>query len=307
MKNPCPDILLYIAMADAYAMGAEYIKLPEHQEVQDQLLKFETYVNNPHHPVGIGLYTDDTEMSIANSLVLIKNKGVMHLDFADAYVEEFNFGGRRLGYSKGLQAILESVSSGRELRQKLVPNSDKNGAAMRAIPFGYSSDLKYALEATAMSASITHHTTIGMFSARAMTLASHFSVWTNDPFDRLREYVLDNLERTDLRYFYPVVTETWDGSRVVGTDKWSVGLTTVNAVLTLVTQEKSLMGLLKKTIEWGGDTDSVAALAWGIAAPRFQGEKLPEFLERDLERGNFKTGPDRLREIGKQLNDWGRK
>jgi ADP-ribosylglycohydrolase len=60
------------------------------------------------------------------------------------------------------------------------------------------------------------------------------------------------------------------------------------------------MGILQKTIEWGGDTDSVCAIAWGIASARYQDEQLPEFLERDLELGR-KYGAAFLKDLGKQL------
>lgn len=83
-----------------------------------------------------------------------------------------------------------------------------------------------------------------------------------------------------------------------------VGLNTAWAVHTLLTTETSLMEILKRTIEWGGDTDSVGAIAWGIASCRHQDEQLPEFFERDLELGrNPAYGPAYLKELGRQLMD----
>jgi ADP-ribosylglycohydrolase len=81
----------------------------------------------------------------------------------------------------------------------------------------------------------------------------------------------------------------------------SVAITTVHAVTDVIVREKSLMGMLGRVIRWGGDTDSVAVIAWGIASARFRGEKLPEFLERDLEGGNATTGADYLRQTGAAL------
>ena len=71
--------------------------------------------------------------------------------------------------------------------------------------------------------------------------------------------------------------------------------------MTVLAQENSLMGILRQVIKWGGDTDSVAAIAWGIASARYQGEKLPELMERDLEGGNARTGTPYLRALGAQL------
>jgi ADP-ribosylglycohydrolase len=79
-------------------------------------------------------------------------------------------------------------------------------------------------------------------------------------------------------------------------------MNTVWAVHTLLTEETSLMGILRRAILWGGDTDSVCAIAWGIASCRYQDEQLPEFFERDLESGrDGKYGPAFLKELGREL------
>ncbi len=59
------------------------------------------------------------------------------------------------------------------------------------------------------------------------------------------------------------------------------------------------MGIMRQTIEWGGDTDSVAAIAWGIASARYPDEKLPEFFDRDLENGTY--GRDYLSTLGEMF------
>jgi len=305
MHYPNPKFLFFTAMADAYGMGAEYLKLDREKDrrVLEEVLKFERYVAHPRWDSAPGStkYTDDTEMSVANTHVLLSEKTLYtKLDFAEAYVKEFTFGGRRQGYSRGFQAILEKVTSGEELLRTVEPNSEKNGAAMRAVPFGVLKSVGEVLDAATVSASVTHDTAIGHFSARAVALAGHFSFYEAYPISAVREYVWDLLPKED-RVFGWTVTTLWDGSPVVGSERGSVGLTTVNAVLTLVSTRESLMQMLKDACHWGGDVDSVASIAWGIASSRFQNEQLPEFLERDLEFGSPKTGQQRLCELGSQL------
>lgn len=58
--------------------------------------------------------------------------------------------------------------------------------------------------------------------------------------------------------------------------------------------------MMRRLIDWGGDTDSVAAIAWGIASCRFPDEVLPEFLARDLEPGGA-FGVGFLRGLGERL------
>ncbi len=306
MLHPNPKFLFFTAMADAYGMGAEYLKLDRQKDMEtlEQVLKFERYVAHPRWDSAPGAtkYTDDTEMSVANTNVLLSDKKTYtKLDFANAYVAEFAYGGRRQGYSRGFQAILEKVTSGEELLKTVEPNSEKNGAAMRAVPFGVLKNVRDVMESAAVSASVTHDTAIGRFGARAVALAGHFAFYEAAPLFEVRPYVMDHLPKEDHTY-QNVVLSIWDGSPVVGNDKMgSVGLTTVNAVLTLVTTQLSLMEMLKLACAWGGDVDSVASIAWGIASARLQNEQLPEFLERDLEYGSPKTGQQRLCELGSKL------
>ncbi len=75
---------------------------------------------------------------------------------------------------------------------------------------------------------------------------------------------------------------------------------TAHAVHTLLTTNNSLMDIMRQVIEWGGDTDSVAAIAWGIASARHQDEVLPDFFEHDLEIGR-PYGKIYLEEMGTRL------
>ena len=86
--------------------------------------------------------------------------------------------------------------------------------------------------------------------------------------------------------------------------KLGTGLLTAHAVHTLLVKQTSLMSILKQIIEWGGDTDTVGAIAWGIASTRYQDEKVPAFLEDELEvHGNLKYGAAYLKTLGKDLMD----
>ena len=94
----------------------------------------------------------------------------------------------------------------------------------------------------------------------------------------------------------PVQEKSKDG-RCLG-----VGMNTAHAVFTLLTEEKSMMSMMSRLLRWGGDTDSVAAVTWGIAGCRHQNEELPHFLLRDLELcGNPKYGYDTLIDLGTKL------
>jgi len=85
---------------------------------------------------------------------------------------------------------------------------------------------------------------------------------------------------------------------------FDVGINTAWAVHTLLTTQTSLLNIMRQVLEWGGDTDSVASIAWGIASARYQDEVLPEFLESELEQHtNGQYGTKFLKNLGKDLMD----
>ena len=299
MRNSNPNMLLYIAMADAYASAVEY-----NNTLREECLKFERYHAHPTHGNLPGTYTDDTEMSVANARVLLQyDEPFTPLMFADAYVREFQRGGRRKGYSQGFQAILERVHMGTELLGELKPDSVQNGAAMRAVPLGVLPTVEQVLAVATLQARITHDTPEGRFSARAVALMSHAVLYEDMVFlPDLGEYCQKHLPPEDLQQrFAYVFSRPWSEMSVKPYMGVSVAITTVHAVVDVLARENSLMGIMRRIINWGGDTDSVAAIAWGIASARYQDEKLPAFMEHNLEQGNSKTGAVYLRLLGEKL------
>ncbi len=297
MRFSNPNMLVYIAMADAYAVAVEY-----NNALEEKCLEFKEYLAHPTHGLRAGCYSDDTEMSVANTLALIQpNESLNKLIFADAYITEFQRSGRRKGYSRGFQGVLERVRTGKEMLDLIDPTSTKNGAAMRAVPIGALSNIGKVSEVASLQASITHDTPEGRFSARAVALMSHLTLYDSVSFSGLGEECQRYLLEEDRKYFGHVFTQPWSGGPVKASPGTSVAIATVQAVVTVLAQEKSLTDILRQIIKWGGDTDSVAAIAWGIASARYQHEKLPLFMERDLEGGNNHTGAVRLRKLSELL------
>ncbi len=288
-------MLLRIAQADAYAIGYEYVK---NKALQTEMLKFEKFHQHPtYHALKPGCYTDDSQMSIAVSEVLIeKGPEAKAEDYAEAFFRCFKRDPRD-GYSRALQAILEDATDASHMRSLIVPTSNKNGGCMRAVPVGVLKDVKQVMDVTATQAAVTHGTWGGINSSMAVALMSHFALYDGRSFASMFRWCRNQLP--SFEYF----KEPWEGR--VGsssTDKHNigVGMCTAWAVHTLLTTEDSLMGMLKRTIEWGGDTDSVAAIAWGIASARHSGLNVPGFMYDDLEKGGS-YGPAFLEDLGMRL------
>lgn len=298
MKNPNPLMLLRIAQADAFCMATEYIRFPRDYAVHEEAMRLDRYVRHPTHGLAAGQYTDDTQMSVAIAECLLEHRRGSVIDrraFADAFVHAFRRD-QRDGYSRGFQAILESSWSGDELLSRLVPNSTKNGAAMRSVPIGVLPDKDSIIEFARTQASVTHDTTDGIISSQAIALLSHHALYTDEPFAAC-------LSAMAIRW--PSLTDVfispWSGPVVNMTSKGGrdVGLNTVHAVCTLLRERTDLLGILRQVMEWGGDTDSVAAIAWGIASTRMR-EPIPAFFESELEP-NGAFGPIFLRSLCERL------
>ena len=293
MLHPNPDMLLRIAQGDAYAMATEYIKLPRNQGTRDAALGFTRYLEHPTHGLKPGQYTDDTQMSIAVAETLIAGNFSREA-FADSFVRCFKRDWRN-GYSKSFQLFLERVGTGGELLSKINPASDKNGAAMRSVPLGVLKNPEDIVQVAETQAKITHDTPNGILSSQIVALMSHFAMYSNSPMEPSAVAAFLSMMLPNKLTQIATMLPYWEGP-VTGPD---VGMRTAHAVFDLVTSGKSLMKILRQTIEWGGDTDSVASIAWGIASCR-DANPIPDFLEYGLEPGG-KFGTAFLRQLGERL------
>ncbi|OGL88581.1 hypothetical protein A3H75_00350 [Candidatus Uhrbacteria bacterium RIFCSPLOWO2_02_FULL_51_9] len=243
-------------------------------------------------------------MSVANARVLIEYSApYSSLQFADSYVREFARGGQRKGYSSRFHVLWRQVRSGSELLAKIDPRSNRNGAAMRATVIGVLKTVQEVLRVAEVQARISHNTPEGIFSARVVALLSHFALYENAALEEGHTYCLDNLPREDVAQFGYTLSQSRPARPIKAYEHQgiSVAIETVHAVVMLMRTSRSLLDMLRQIIRWGGDTDTVAAIAWGIASTRLQDEQLPAFLEQELEGGNAQTGPAYLRQIGYEL------
>lgn len=304
MRHPNPNMLLRIAQGDAYAMACEYCERHPDEPEYKELREIKRYLTHPtYHKLAAGTYTDDTQMSIAVSEALINDASGLYWDnyltheqFAEHFFQAFKRD-QRDGYSRPFQAVLEEAKDSTHLRQLIHADSNKNGAAMRSVPLGVIHDPKRIIEVASMQASVTHATWGGINSSVAVALMSHYALYDRRDFSCMFSWCAGWLPA------FEHFRQPWSGPVHQKHRKdLGVGMITAWAVCTLLQEQKSLRDILLQVIEWGGDTDSVAAIAWGIASCRYQDEQLPAFLEDDLEKANgSKYGPAFLKDLGKRL------
>lgn len=319
MIHPNPDMLLYIAIGDAAAAAVEYVDPIVYRQLIENVLRLDAYYPHPTHlKLKPGMYTDDAQMSISVAEVLIELQALLKLHalqnipenwvnlvdalkininelertFAAAWVRGF-WRDPRDGYARGFQLFLESVKTVAEFLSKIRPDSEKNGACMRVVPVGVLPNIELVLMVAAVQARTTHNTPIGIFSAQAIALMSHFALYRDDPFDRLQDFLEIHLPNSIMLHQMNL-HRRWHGPVK------SPATNTVHAVFDLLTHSSTLSEVLRGAIQFGGDTDSVAAIALGIASTRMPND-LPQVLFDKLE--NEPYGRDYLKTLGKQLMD----
>lgn len=303
MKYRNNNMLLRIAQADAYASAIEYVSRQEHPVLFDDIEQFNGYHQNPRYDkLKPGMYTDDTQQScaVSNTLIRLGLKARQN-DFRDDFYYVFK-NDPRDGYSRGFQSILERSNSPEHMSLLLDPYSTSNGAMMRSVPLGVIENPYDVVQMAIMQASVTHMSSGGINSSISTALMSHFALHVDEDFSKMYEWCCQWSKAHE--YF----KGQWDGPVATKTnDRHGLGngMCTAWAVQTLLREENSLMNIMKRIISWGGDTDSVAAVAWGIASCRYQDEKLPDFFIRDLEKNSTINRVDYLIAGGHHLMNFG--
>lgn len=302
-------MLLGIAIGDAYGAGYEFIE--KNGLVLKDEFDFTKYNShpNPEHKHQAGMYTDDTQMTIAICELLLSGKEFNSQNLADYFVDCY----KRdpiVGYSSKFQDFLNSVSSGKEFYEKIRPSSNRNGAAMRSVPFGMIKDVGKLIESAEINGKLTHNTSSAIASSISVGLLSNLYLKEEEHEVDLFDYVLVHLDRFPIFQGYlqnvSELKKTSDLTILLNEKDPSKGvpcnaLKTTGAVMYILDHYKTASDILRESVLLGGDTDSVASIALGIHSINNSLEELPEFCLRNLT--NHKYGKDYLIELGSRLDN----
>jgi ADP-ribosylglycohydrolase len=275
-------MLLELAVGDAYGAGFEY--------VADCVIRAHNtathYVQHPRHRgTRPGMYTDDTQMSLAIAEALVSGERWSPENLARRFVEVFHRDPRE-GYAAGFHDFLEEVQSGDEFLARIRPDSDKSGAAMRAAPLGVLPSVGQVIDRCRVQAALTHNTPDGIRAAQAAALMSHYFLYTLGNVAALGAFLEGQVPGP---WSVP-----WQGK--VGPKGWM----SVRAAVTAVVRNRRLSGLLVDCVAFTGDVDTVAAIALAAASCSPEYEKdLPPNLIDTLENGRY--GRDYIIALDRQL------
>ena len=276
-------MLLQIAIGDAYGAGFEYVD-PALVRAHNDL---SGYFQHPRHNIRRGKYTDDAQMSIAVTEVLLSGDYTRER-FADAFVSCFKRDVRE-GYAGGFYAFLVSVKDGADFLARIKPDSDKSGAAMRAVTIGALPTIARVKEVCRLQAALTHNTTDGINAAVATSLGSHYFIYGLGKKAALGTFLEQQVPGR-------AWSSAWSGK--VGAQGWM----SVHAAVCAILAGNSMSEILRRCVDFTGDVDTVAAIALGIASrcPEIA-QDLPAVLVDNLENGTY--GRDYIKDLDRKLNE----
>lgn len=276
-------MLLELAVGDAYGAGFEYAD----ESVVKRFNDLSGYRKHQKYNIGNGRYTDDTQMSLAIAELIAEGVEWTPLNIANKFVDVFKRDARE-GYAGRFYQFLQEVNSGKEFLERIHPESDKSGAAMRAGPIGFLPDLRKVIECATVQAKLTHDTPLGINAAVASALMSHYFIYNLGDRKGLGKFLENNVDGD--------WSEDW--TEKVG----QKGYMDIRAAITAIKQKSTLSGVLKRCIDFCGDVDTVATIAMAAASCSSEiKQDLPTNLINELENGVY--GKDYLISLDNRLKN----
>ncbi len=298
------NMALGIMIGDSYGSAYEF-RFADRNELEKNL-DFTRYDANPREDFNPfpGMYTDDTQMSIGVMEALLK-EDFSREGLARQFLKVFHRNPIN-GYARRFQRFLEHTFHAEDFLRNMKPVSERNGAAMRAVPIGVLKDKDLVREYAEINASLTHDTPKGIASSVATALLSHHQLYNleDDIFDYIDKHVRP-IDEESADHFQAVRSmETFDSELMFGKKHKDRGIPcdgmrTVGGVLYVLKTYSNPSDVLRQAVLLGGDTDSTASISLGIKMTRHGLEELPEFLYKDLK--DHKYGKTFMAELGEKL------
>lgn len=239
-------MIVHMAIADAYGAAYEFATKPPPND-----LEYHVHPSRADDLL-IGEYTDDTQMSIAIMRHLVSDKPWNQYWIAWFFLNEYK-SYKIDGYARGFQKFLDDCNSVQHFISKMSPKSKRNGSVMRSVPVGVLPTEDDVVNYSYVQSSVTHATPSGCMSAAAVALASHYYYHDLGPCTRVASYLKDkigfNLQKIDTK---------------VACD----AIETAHAAIWISKSTDDIGVALRRSIDLGGDTDSVAAVSVGLISMR---------------------------------------
>jgi len=263
-------MLIEAAVGDAYGLGFECADREFVEKFNKKPLNYITRKEDPTHFLKPGVYSDDTQMTIAICEAMISGEDWTPLNVANRFVECFKRDERR-GYNGGFFLFLQNLKGGgQEFLDKIKPDSEKSGAAMRAMPLGLLRNVDDIRWKNQIQAALTHNTPNGINSAFTSALMTHYFYHKKGPKKDLTPW-LEEITKCPLsgNWRMPMMAEaegdTYQGY-VLGERVRVNGWQCVEAAIHAIETSDSMTEVLQNCISYCGDVDTVATIALAAAS-----------------------------------------
>lgn len=206
-------------------------------------------------------FTDDTVMTLAVAKWLTIDQEHTHEKLVECMKEL----GRRYMFAGYGQRFLRWI-----IGNKTEPyNSYGNGSAMRVSPCGfYAKTLDEALVLARISAEVTHNHPEGIKGAQAIA-ACIFLARQGESKEQIRDYIEAYFEGYNLHRTLADIRPDYDFTEICQTS--------VPESIICYLEADSYTATIRNAISLGGDADTMACMAGGIAVAT-QGKEMPEDL-----------------------------
>jgi ADP-ribosyl-[dinitrogen reductase] hydrolase len=300
-QNPSP--LVGLAVGDALGMPFETAHM-----LDSRLLAWDglSYQASSFHGLAPGQWTDDTMMSKCLAESLLERHGYDPVDAAAHYTKWFLSGERR-GMGRATADALGRLARGTPWDSSGVKGAEGNGTAMRAGVLGafYHVLPASAAEFARLDATITHQSDEAQHGSAVIAAAVALLV-TGVSKKLLLSWLLTHLPSTSkiyagLRSIQAMQAENRRVEDVLGTDLQTGAhvVQTVPAAIAALVLTDSYTACVQAAIRAGGDTDTTAAVAGGLAGAHYGYAAIPEHLTKGLE------ACDQLRRLELDLMQYG--
>lgn len=216
-----------------------------------------------------GTYTDDTQMSIALAEHIIKKKTFNFESIAESFVSTYARD-PHAGYSKRITAAFQA-SMGKSQPGIRFFNAcqtaeivNSNGSVMRSVPLGVMPTEGHVVRAAQIQSLITHCSLDASMCSQLIALTSHYFYYRKHGGDLSYDNYLDYLDAFSFLDIHDLCMKahTVNLGQIIPCD----ARITTGAVIQVLFASKTTTEILKKSVAFCGDVDSVASIASGIGA-----------------------------------------
>ena len=248
-------------------------------------------------------YTDDTQMAIGVADCLARHGRIDPDQLARTFADNFD---RTRGYGPGAATILVGINRGhrwQDLVTSVYPNgSYGNGAAMRVAPVGlaFHDDLDRVAAEAAASASVTHAHPLGIDGAVVLASAVALLV-TDEPFDfaAFCTTLAGRATTDEFRRQLATAARLGPGDAIPFGSGIEAHRSVTTAICCFGLDPNRFDRVVARALAMGGDVDTVAAMAGGLAGTHGGVAAIPPHLLDRLE--NDWQGREYIRRLAAAL------